>query len=627
MEGEEALEQDVERMKRADRMYHCFRVPDEDDQKASERGEPIKIVYPVTWAQIQTTLSVLMTIFSRTPFFELEGTQPQFHRSSKLMELELNYQMEMAGWKLQMYQWVQDCLKYGFGVLHTTYEKRLCFITKNRQVPMLGDLGGLLGKETVPVIGYEGAKFELGDPYTFRFDPAVSVGDIQRAQYVFHQYKRSYNEMLNAEKNGEFMNVKGIPKQPTTLMGRFTDRERESRMDEIRTTRGPTTLMGGDMVILDYLYVKLVPKDYELAEFDGMQIWKIVMANEARIVAAEPCTYEHGQFPVSVIEYAPDQHELVNDGMAQVIDGLQDLISWSLNTHINSVRRTINNQFIVDPSLVETEDIESRSPMIRLKAGARGRIEQAMKQFQVVDVTQGHVADAAAALNFIMRTTGVNDPVSGMPTPTSRTATESLSTLRGGQSRVNLLAQLLWEQGFKQVGKQMIQNTQQFMTMQRSLKLMFGMGLSMGLNPQEMLAGRVNVSPEDLQGMFNIAMVDTTTPQDKVMMASKLQEFVMAILPQPQIAMMWGLNPGQMIVQMLQNYGFKNTSDFAQPPMPPDQQLAIVMAMSGKLNGANGQPRGVEAKVMPEEHVEDQVQRGNLEQIDGGIAGGGGRIQ
>jgi len=122
-------------------------------------------------------------------------------------------------------------------------------------------------------------------------------------------------------------------------------------------------------------------------------------------------------------------------------------------------------------------------------------------------------------------------------------------------------------------------------------------------------------------------MVDTTTPQDKVMMASKLQEFVMAILPQPQIAMMWGLNPGQMIVQMLQNYGFKNTSDFAQPPMPPDQQLAIVMAMSGKLNGANGQPRGVEAKVMPEEHVEDQVQRGNLEQIDGGIAGGGGRIQ
>src|SRR3989304_6078780 len=90
-----------------------FVTPDEEDKKAAERGEPIKIIYPVTYAQIQTTLSALMSVYGRRPFFELEGRGPESYRASKLMELELQYQLDQIGSSLTWYLWFQDMLKYG----------------------------------------------------------------------------------------------------------------------------------------------------------------------------------------------------------------------------------------------------------------------------------------------------------------------------------------------------------------------------------------------------------------------------------------------------------------------------------------------------------------------------------
>lgn len=88
----DAITDQVDLMRKADSIYHAFRQPDDQDKKAAERGEPVKIIYPVSYAQIQTTLAALMTIFDRKPFFPLDSRQPQFYRSSKLMELELDYQ-------------------------------------------------------------------------------------------------------------------------------------------------------------------------------------------------------------------------------------------------------------------------------------------------------------------------------------------------------------------------------------------------------------------------------------------------------------------------------------------------------------------------------------------------------
>src|ERR1043165_5050974 len=86
----------IERMRKADELYQSFRLPDEQDKKAKERGEPEKIIFPISFAQSQTSLAALMAITDKNPFYELTSRNPQTYRNSKLMELELDYQLEQA---------------------------------------------------------------------------------------------------------------------------------------------------------------------------------------------------------------------------------------------------------------------------------------------------------------------------------------------------------------------------------------------------------------------------------------------------------------------------------------------------------------------------------------------------
>src|ERR1017187_4738062 len=113
----DGLTDQVEQMRNTDKVYHAYRVSDDQDLKAQERGEPTKIIFPVTFAQLQTSLATLMSITDKNPFFELTSNHPQFVRNSKLMELYLDYQLEQARWTLIRYQWMKDMLKYGFSPL------------------------------------------------------------------------------------------------------------------------------------------------------------------------------------------------------------------------------------------------------------------------------------------------------------------------------------------------------------------------------------------------------------------------------------------------------------------------------------------------------------------------------
>lgn len=609
-----AMTDHVDKMEKADRVYHAYRPPDEQDKKAAERGEPLKIIYPVTYAQIQTTIAAMMAIMDRTPFFPLEARQSQWHRNSKLMELELDYQLEQAGFTLIRYQFIQDMLKYGFAVIHTTYERQMVYVTQNRPVPILGALFGMTQSVTEPVVGHEGASFELIDPYDFLFDPAFSIGEIQKGNYVICSWRTSYNDLKLRAQQPElgYFNLEKIPARSEAWKDKSLQRrkERDYQSNSGRYAgSGSNPIKGGDQVWLDQAYIKLIPAQYDLSETDQMQIWKITVANDATIVQAEPSRFEHGMFPVAVGEFNPDRHELVNDGMAQVIDGMQELINWLLNTHIVNVRKVLNDHIVVDPSAVELSDIEQRKPIWRLKPGKAAGVDRYVKQFAIQDVTGQHVQDSQLVFQILQKVTGVSDNLMGVETPTVRTATENMNVQKLAAGRITLLVRLLWDGAFRPLGQQLIQNTQQFTTLPRLLKVVGGLAQQLRADP----TGLVQVSPADLQGFFSIKMINATTPTDQIMVASQLKEFLTVLISRPDLIPVLGADISQIATQMLMGFGIRNTTDFIRPPNP---QL-VEQILANLMQSAAGPARGVQSQILPNERVADMQSTGDLVQASG----------
>lgn len=636
-EGQFAVSQREGEMQKADDVYRAFRVPDEDDQKAAERGEPIKIYYPVTYAQIQTAIAVEQAFFNRHPYIELAGRGPTYHRASKLMELVLQYQMDRMGWGLLDYQWKLNKYRYGFGKVNISWEKVEKYRRGKRQVSLLGfDLTNILNiPEDQKIVSYEGNVLENEDPYDLCFDSNVTIGTYQKGSYEVQRRVITYNDLLLLKDQGVFFNIENLPKlkgsdrmtRRDTNQAAFSASSAQIGVGQSITgmangqpNANSGVVSGGDPVWLDNCYIKLVPKDYELTELDRPQMWLATMANDARIIRAEPCGYEHGQFPSAIQEYSPDLHVPLNDGLAQTIDGLQSLMNWFLNSHVDNVRKVINDVILVDQEAVYIEDIEARRTVWRMKPGyGRQGIDKFVKQFNVMDVTQNHVADAANIFQMIQRTTSVNDNVMGMQLPTRRTATEVQNMQRLASVRMKLQTSLAFIQGIRPLAEQMIQNTQAFMSQEMFVRLSGALAISEGIDPNDQAGLLYAVKPEDIQGQFDIVPVDNNTAMDRQQMGKTLEGFLMSLLKTPEIIPIVGADIAQFAVQILQCAGIQNTTDFLKPP-PPDQRDKMIqmlgmlkLAQGGSKPGANGNgARPVEAKVMPDDQVIGNVAKGNL---------------
>lgn len=569
--GEEALRDRLSQMEKADKMYRAYRLPDKDDIKAAKKGEPMKIIYPVTYAQIQTGIAQLMAIFVKSPFFELEPRGPKLYKNSKLMELELQYQLEQAGFVLKLYQWLLDMFRYGFGKLNVGYVKKL---------------GPPSRPDGPPVLLDEGVELLNENPKEVVFDPNYSVGEIQRAGFVFSREKVVYNDL---RQDPNFFNIEDLPAYNPFGSPSFSR----------------SVVKGGDTVILDTAYVKLVPRQYELSPSDQTEIWKFVVANESRVILAEPLPNRHGQYPTVIIEYSPDLFATTNDGLAQVIEGLQDHINWLLNSHMQAVKRTVNNVAIVDPDILELEDLESGKNFIRVKRGKGGLIDRAWKQISFVDVTASHNRDAEYFLTFIQRATSFSDNSMGLQLPTARTATEVAAIQRLGNLRVRLLANLVFEQGLKPLCFQMIANTQQFMTGERYLKVSSDAARHLGIEPLLLEDGLLKILPGDLSGAFSIRPLDPTSPVDKLLTAGVLKELLLGLAQMPHMVQFLGINPKALLHRILQLYGVQGLSDVLT-----DEPLEIPEVPAAK-------PRGLQVQVMPEEKVVQGLEKGDLIPFNG----------
>jgi hypothetical protein len=321
--------------------------------------------------------------------------------------------------------------------------------------------------------------------------------------------------------------------------------------------------------------VEVIPAELGLGEQTTPQKWVFAIGNRNQIIQAEPLDLDHDMHPVVVNEPYTLGYGFGQPGMADYLNPIQDLLSWFVNSHMDNVKTALNNMFVVDPSMVEIQDMKKpgAGKIIRLKKAAYGQdVRQALSQLPVTDITTGHIKDFETIIRVGDGLSSVTDNVRGLQSSGGRkTATEIRTSGEAAASRLAANARLISAQALVDLAEQMSMNTQQNMSQEFYLQLVGRDGLT---TP-------VHITPEHITGDFHYPVHDGTLPIDRVAMLDVWKEIFLGIAQDPE---------------MRQQYNM----------------LAIFEHMA-ELGGAkNLKQFRVDVSTAPDEEVNQQVQAGNL---------------
>jgi len=603
-QSENQLQGRHKRWRETERSYRVFVDPDQvqgPSEPTSEETQllhpyPTSVVIPMSYAIAQTLIAFYVSLFSsQMPYLPIRNRTPESANAAKAQELLISYQLDMIGWPKLLYQWFLDAFRYGQGIVKTSWkiDERMMTVTEQQVVPLLGMPFPLIRKVKRPVVKYAGNHCEVIDPFTWRPDLRKPVSQFQDGLYCGEMLYRSYFDLLKGVSQGLYdeENVKAVPKYTYDMLNATgtrggtsnTDRERIMHVNNFFMEK-PTTGDAG-MVILEPLVIDIIPQELGLGDSTAIERWLVTMANSAIIVRAEPYPYDHQDFYYSIIESSPDDHAMLNPGVMELMEPLSQHISWLYNAHLENVRKVLNDQFVVDPSKIELEDLFNPAPgkLLRLRQEYWGTDpSMAVHQLAVQDVTSQNITTANILVDLLQRLSAANDQIQGQESHSRKTATEVSMATNMASGRLRTLAKVYATQGIVPLGRQLAQNNMSFMEQEEYVKIVGSLEEEyQGIG--RAVQGGAMIAPEDIQGLFDFPLIDPSQPLDPVRWAQTWMQVSQMAIQNPALAP--AVNHIALFKQVTQSMSIADISRFLLP-----QQV----------------------QVMPDQQVQQQMQAGNL---------------
>ncbi len=562
----------------ADRQMIAYVKETEADQvreakKANGFPQYVTIDIPYSYAIAMAAHTYWTTVFlGRSPILQYEGTSGEPENAIQAVQACMNYQVRMGRHLPNLYSWIYDVGKYGLGAMGTWWadEPRVVREVQEVQDTFLGQPLGTTSKQIIRRVlpGYKGSKLFNIRPSDLITDPTVSLGNAHDGEFMGWVDDVGWNKIARGAAVGNFFNVDVVAKMRASGQGLRYDGDssvpRPYRADEkwkaLEGSLGPTRIVN--------LYVDIIPRDWKLDDSSYPEKWVFVLANDEVLIGARPAGDFHGQFPIHLLQYEPDMHAMFNRGMLQLMQPLQDVLNWLINTHFYSVRSALNGMFIADPSRIVMSDLMNPEPWkrVRLKPSAYGTdLRQVFQQIQAQDPTGQHLQDSGMIADMIQRVTGVNDSIMGMVGSSKRqTATEVRTSSSFGINRLKTNAEYFSATGFVQYATVGLQMTQQYMDMAQKLRIAGDTMAHMGADAY------MQVSPEDIQGQFDFVPVDGTMPVDRFAQVNLWTQLMAQLRNFPQIMQQYDM--GRIFAWVAQLGGLRNIQQF-RVNVSPDVQL------------------------------------------------------
>jgi hypothetical protein len=541
--------------------------------KAQGKPQYVTIEVPYSYAMLLAAHTYLCSVFlSRNPVHQFMARHGQPEHATLGLEALIDYQIQVGQAMPKYFIWLHDMLKYGIGVVGTYWGEDFTQISEIVEEPVTF-MGIALSDKTRKVRKIKRARSYAGNriynirPADWLPDPRVSMANFQEGEFCGRIVEVGWNALLRGKDTGRYYNLDEAKKK---AKGLSTQRDRGGQSSTIPSAAQeflPSTLDTEGIkgfYELTEMEVELVPREWKLGQSTMPEKWIFTLVNDECIIESRPCGEYHGKFNFDVLEYEIDGYNLSKRGLMEITKPLNDTLSWLINTHFFNVRKTLNDQMVVDPSRVVMRDLMDPNPgrLIRLRPEAYGSDPStAIRQLQVVDVTRTHVQDATVIADFLQRITGATDNIMGMVNAGGRkTATEVRSSTTFGVNRLKTLAEYASAVGWGPHAQKLVQNTQQYYDEEQTYRVAGDMA------PQ--VEPFIRVSPESIQGFWDFVPVDGTMPVDRYAMANLWKEILANVRNIPEVAQQYSV--AGMFSWMARLAGLRNIEQFRVNVTTPD---------------------------------------------------------
>lgn len=575
------------------------------------------VVVPMAYAVLQVRLTAMVALFTaRDPMIQIEGRGPEDVQAAKMIEALIAYDLQKMGGQMMLYGFLKNAEKYGLGILADSWHRDMGWADQPpdpRQAFMMMSMGLPPPQpQRAWKITQEYFRADVVDPYEFRPDPRVPGAHVNDMEFIGHRVRKAYTYLLamSQENGGPYFNIRHLRRamdQRRQQPGRSRETDLTSSSLDLRETADDADR---GVYVLEHLQVRLVPREWQLSEETRPEIWQFVLAGDTVIIQAERRTNAHDKFGYSVAQTHYDPHATFQPGMVENMDGIQRLSNWLYNSHIDNVRKTINDALVYGPSFIEENDLLNPGPGRHVRLTRLGEemvqqgrmtIQQMFQQLVTVDVTRGHLQEVQQLYDMVQRMTGVNDPAMGQPTDTKRTLGEIERILVSSSRRLAMQAQLYDAQAVQPLAERMIADRQQYTSMEQYIRIT-------GRLAQELKQEHLLTNRRDIQGSFDYIPVSGTMPPDPERTATVWVQLMTMLARAPQLMQPGpdgrALNLRWFLQQVSQAMGIKDIEDAFIQVMPQAQLQGMVQAGNAiPMGGAPPQGRipgaGIQGPMVP----------------------------
>jgi hypothetical protein len=555
----------------------------EEELKAKDPNKPVSIVFPYSYSMLEALLTYLSMAFFQDPMFQYEGVEDDDTVGAMLMEMVIRLHCIKNKVPLAVHTVLRDSLGYGVGIGIPNWRRQYGKKVIKASVTTESELGTETQNHNtfVESLLFEGNSLDNIDPYMWLPDPSVSSVDIQKGEFIGWVDRDNYMNLLSRENQSDsgLFNVKYLRSKKNKRSSFAMDES------ERQTRHGGSTDMHRAIsntvspVDIIHMYITLIPREWKLSTSDVPEKWYFELAGDDVIIACEKADHNHGQYPMAVASPEYDGYSITPIGRMEVLYGLQHTLDFLFNSHVANVRKAINDMLVVDPYLVNINDLKDPQPgkLIRLRRPAWGRgVDKVVQQLQVTDITRSNIADSSYITSWMDRISGADQSMQGalrQSGPERLTGAEFSGTRNSAMSRLQRMAMIIGMQFMQDVGTQFAVHAQQYMTQDAYIAVAGRYAEQLMKNFSGKTRGRV--SPSDLAINYDMIVRDGSIPGGNF--SQNWIELFKVIGGSPELMQQFDVT--RIFTYIAQQLGAKNVEDFRrninriQPQQMPDQMV------------------------------------------------------
>lgn len=623
----------LDRMERADQLDRLYVSPedhsdlDKGTKTISQLDFTQPIVVPYSKVCLDTVHSVMcQTFLTRRSLWSLVGRSPRDMDPARVVQIDLDYQLDWTRSKLQLLAIMRDMLRYPHGVGMTGWRTESDTIVTYR--PGFDEMGFPTTEEVeVPRHLFEGNELRYIHPRQFIHDPRVPLAMFQEGQFAGRRVKMSYFQLQKAKyrpETGEglYFNLKKALQSSTAKLSRRADEETANELTGGEALAEYSESRQDDknpMCSITEMMIELIPSEYGLPWGDQPRKILVSVANEEVIIRCARSPYGHNRFPFDVAQQQLDLEGLYSPSMIQMLEGLQDVANFQVNAHLESTMQQLRNLTFIDPKFVDENEFlnPQLNQVVRLSRSvpAYASIDTHLVHQQRLHIpTQSLLNDSGYNFDMMQRLFGATDSVQGTEGRKRTTARESTQRWHGSMRMIQMVALSFGMQFIEPLGKKWVMNTQRLRRVKEFRRILgehiqqFGVDEnSVGLVQAQGNQQFIVVDPDLIRSaIIDIIPEDSSRAFNALDSAETMEHILGTMGASPIFVQMMGPGFKTMLVDWFRSLGFPNPERYFMPMQP--QQMMGNMMQAQQQNS----PMGMAA---PDQAILQQAQAGNLVQV------------